>query len=361
MFWVLDSRGPGLGPQRNAQPWMAIYFVLFIIIGSFFLLSMFVGVVLSQYSRTKDRIDCPWPVLEEGQKHWIDTQRMVLNFRPERRRAPPVDPKILDSARRVAADSVDLHRLLDEGVAMSTRTLWTVAAARQAVREHNLRALTRWEALRVATFNLVESIEFEIGTGVIVLGSIVLIALEHYGMDRDFIEALRWANVAFTVIFGIEMLIKWLGLGLRQYFLDPWNAFDCFLVVAGAVADAGLQDFGFNISVLRVLRVFRTLRLLALVRRAKRVRILLETLWFSLPALGNVSMFLLLVFFIYSVLGVQLFTFVQPSADGEGLDDKFSNFNNFGTTFLTSTTSARPSSCSCASRPWTTGRASWPT
>lgn len=333
MFWVIDSQGPELGPRRNSQPWMAVYFLLFIVIGSFFLLSMFVGVVISQYSRTKDRLDCPWPVLNEEQKHWIETQRMVLNFRPVPRRMPPVDPKILEGAKKVAADSVDLTGLVEKGI-VSTRTLWQVAAARHAVRELNLRPLTRWESLRVAMFELVESVHFEIATGLVVLGSITLIAVEHEGMSKEFEVGLRWANVAFTVLFGIEMLCKWVGLGLAQYFWDPWNGFDCFLVVVGAIADAELQDFGINLNLLRILRVFRTMRLLALVRRAKRVRILLETMWFSLPALGNVSMFLLLVFFIYSVLGVQLFTFVLPNDDGEGLDDKYSNFENFATAFL---------------------------
>ena len=329
MYQVIDSQGPELGPRRNAQPWMAIYFVLFIIIGSFFLLSLFVGVVISHYSRTKDRIDCPWPVLNDEQKHWVETQRMVLNFRPEPRRFPPVDAAVLDRARRAAANSIDLAALVESGTA-STRTLWRVAAARQAVAKGHLRPLTRWEALRVATFHLVESIEFEVLTGVVVLVSIVFIALEHDSMSKDFERKIEVGNLVFVALFTIEMLLKWLGLGLRQYFTDVWSQFDFFLVAIGLFG-VSVTDIPFNVNILRVMRVFRTMRLLALVRRAKRVRILLETLWFSLPALGNVSLFLLLVFFIYSVLGVQLFTFVKI---GDGIDDGFSNFKTFGNSIL---------------------------
>lgn len=53
---------------------------------------------------------------------------------------------------------------------------------------------------------------------------------------------------------------------------------------------------------------------------------MLETLTLSLPSLMNVGALVLLVFFIYSVLGVFLFSEVQK---GEIIDD-LNNFHNFG-------------------------------
>lgn len=60
-------------------------------------------------------------------------------------------------------------------------------------------------------------------------------------------------------------------------------------------------------TLLRSLRIFRVLRVLRLVKGSRHIRILLETLWHSIPALGNIFAFLCLVFFIYSVLGVSMF------------------------------------------------------
>lgn len=39
----------------------------------------------------------------------------------------------------------------------------------------------------------------------------------------------------------IEMIVKILGFGIRDYFRDPYNSFDCFLVIASAI-DIGLNE-----------------------------------------------------------------------------------------------------------------------
>ena len=58
---------------------------------------------------------------------------------------------------------------------------------------------------------------------------------------------------------------------------------------------------------------------------------LIETLLYSLPSLINISALLMLVFFIYSVLGVFLFKSVTNGL----LVTKYNNFSNFGVAMLT--------------------------
>ena len=83
---------------------------------------------------------------------------------------------------------------------------------------------------------------------------------------------------------------------------------------------------------LRVLRVVRILRILRLLKdkRAKGLRDLLMTMVLSFPSLINVGSLLGLLLFMYAVLGVQLFTFVQH---GDPLDDD-RNFDTFGSALL---------------------------
>jgi len=83
---------------------------------------------------------------------------------------------------------------------------------------------------------------------------------------------------------------------------------------------------------LRVLRIFRLLRILRLLksRRAKGVRDLLMTLVLSAPALVNISSLLGLLMGMYSVLGVQLFTYFTY---GEVLTED-RNFESFGSGLL---------------------------
>ena len=61
---------------------------------------------------------------------------------------------------------------------------------------------------------------------------------------------------------------------------------------------------------LRVLRVIRILRILRLLKGAKELRNLIVTMVLSTPSLVNVGALLTLIVYIYSCLGVHLFTYV---------------------------------------------------
>lgn len=41
---------------------------------------------------------------------------------------------------------------------------------------------------------------------------------------------LNIADILFTCLFLMEMLIKWIGFGLKKYFSDPWCWLD-FLIL----------------------------------------------------------------------------------------------------------------------------------
>ena len=63
---------------------------------------------------------------------------------------------------------------------------------------------------------------------------------------------------------------------------------------------------------LRVLRILRIVRILRLLKGAKELRNLIMTMIYSFPSLVNVGSLLALIVFMYSVLGVDLFTFLEP-------------------------------------------------
>lgn len=51
MFYALDFTGPDKGPAYNNSPEYMVYFVAFILIGSFFLLNFFIGVLFLEYNK----------------------------------------------------------------------------------------------------------------------------------------------------------------------------------------------------------------------------------------------------------------------------------------------------------------------
>ena len=86
----------------------------------------------------------------------------------------------------------------------------------------------------------------------------------------------------------------------QNYFKDSWNTFD-FITVVGSIIDATkMVSVGF-------LKLFRAARLIKLLRRSVSVRILLYTFVQSFKALPYVCMLMGMLFFIYAIIGMQLF------------------------------------------------------
>ena len=54
MYNGIDHRGPDLEPRRNNQPTWALYFICFMVIGSMFIINLFVGVVIDNFNKIKE-------------------------------------------------------------------------------------------------------------------------------------------------------------------------------------------------------------------------------------------------------------------------------------------------------------------
>jgi voltage-gated sodium channel len=134
-------------------------------------------------------------------------------------------------------------------------------------------------------------------TGLIVLNAIILgIETSDAAMARvgDLLEA---ANRAIVAVFVVEIVIKLVAFGPR-FFRSGWNVFDFVIVGISIVPVAG------QLSILRTLRILRVLRLLSTV---KRLRMLVESLMRALPGIGWSAALLAMVFYIFGVMGTELF------------------------------------------------------
>eukprot|EP01062_Namystynia_karyoxenos_P001522 TRINITY_DN1051_c1_g1_i1.p1 TRINITY_DN1051_c1_g1~~TRINITY_DN1051_c1_g1_i1.p1 ORF type:complete len:2267 (+),score=738.59 TRINITY_DN1051_c1_g1_i1:119-6919(+) len=276
MWNVIDGVNYDEAGRRNYQLPAAVFFVTFVVVGAFFILNLFVGVVIHHYNQVKTKEDGLY-FLTDDQKLWVETQRMMLNFTPVPKMTPPKNPRLL-------------------------RLYW---------------------------FAKGES--FEMFIGVCILLNILVMSMQHEDPDPDFVTATDWLERTFATVFLLEAVLKIFCFGL-SYFSDAWNRFDFMLVVLSIVAvflDV-FQNVGIpvNASFLRVLRVFRVMRIMRLVKAAGDVRILLETVWYSLPSIANIGAFLLLLFFIYAVLGVNLFALVRRGTTPSGLS-YHANFESF--------------------------------
>eukprot|EP01065_Artemidia_motanka_P038546 TRINITY_DN4739_c0_g2_i1.p1 TRINITY_DN4739_c0_g2~~TRINITY_DN4739_c0_g2_i1.p1 ORF type:complete len:1780 (+),score=600.00 TRINITY_DN4739_c0_g2_i1:173-5512(+) len=134
----------------------------------------------------------------------------------------------------------------------------------------------------------------------------VFLALDSPRASSSLRRTLDVADLVFTVIFTIEMLLKMGVYGIwgkpadgsrpAGYLRDPWNQVDCVVVLTSLA--------GLAYSKLSVLRALRTLRLIV---RVQSIRVLLSALIASMPAVSQGIVLCAFLFLLFAIFGVQVF------------------------------------------------------
>lgn len=129
------------------------------------------------------------------------------------------------------------------------------------------------------------------------------------------IRILDILNWFFTILFMIEAILKLIAYN-KKYFRDRWNTFD-FSILIGSIFGQLLKmltpiDFG---SATLVVRSFRIARVMKLFKGADSLKVIINTFTLTLPAMTNVGGLLALFVYIFSILGVFLFSEVLHSGE----------------------------------------------
>jgi len=151
--------------------------------------------------------------------------------------------------------------------------------------------------------------------------------------DVGLLYYLENGNRICEMLYLLEMLLKMAGVGILPYFRDSWCRLEAFLVLT-SVLDVYFDyfsNFEHVTAILLVMHIFRPLRLLRLVERSAILMMFVRTLQFSLPALTSIGLVLLLVFFVYAIIGISLFGKVIR---GDFLTEN-ANFESFPIAMLT--------------------------
>ncbi|GAB5364287.1 hypothetical protein AAMO2058_000956600 [Amorphochlora amoebiformis] len=278
MFEVIDATPPNQPPERDHNPAASLFFVSFLLFGSFLIVSMFVGAVVSVYQDESDKINS------------VDDQKKSKNKKFDR-------------------DFDDLRRLWLE--------VWKIMVE---VRPAYVMVPPQEGGWRTNLFNIVQSETFEFSIMGIICVNVLLLAMQYEGADQQYLTVLEILNLTCTCIFFLELVTKVVALGFKQYIRSRWNRFDAFLVAISVVT----LTISSTINPTAI-RTFRILRIFRLLPKWKGLRQIVRTLMFSLPALYNILFLLALTIFIYAVMGMSLFGKVRH---GEYLDSR-SNFEDF--------------------------------
>ncbi|XP_043911294.1 sodium channel protein type 4 subunit alpha-like [Protopterus annectens] len=142
----------------------------------------------------------------------------------------------------------------------------------------------------------------DLGITICIVLNTLFMAMEHYPMTHEFENVLSVGNLVFTGIFTAEMVFKIIALDPYYYFQVGWNIFDSIIVTLSLV-ELGLA----NVQGLSVLRSFRLLRVFKLAKSWPTLNMLIKIIGNSVGALGNLTLVLAIVVFIFAVVGMQLF------------------------------------------------------
>ena len=181
---------------------------------------------------------------------------------------------------------------------------------------------------RKLPFSIISHRYFDPGIMVAIIGSVLVMATSRHDESAEETEAKENVNVAFTAVFIAECGLKIAAMGFREYWSSNWNKFD-FFIVCSSIVDLCV---GFlSTSFARLIRLFRLSRMFRLIKSLKGLKSLFETLIVSLPAFWNVGALVLLLFFIYSYLGVWT---LGKTIRGDSLNEH-ANFETFQMAMLT--------------------------
>ncbi|XP_060913471.1 voltage-dependent L-type calcium channel subunit alpha-1D [Labrus mixtus] len=283
LYKAIDSHRENLGPIYNYRIEISIFFIIYIIIIAFFMMNIFVGFVIVTFQEQgeKEYKNCE---LDKNQRQCVE---YALKARPVRRYIPknPYQYKF-----------------------------WYV----------------------------VNSAGFEYVMFVLIILNTLCLAIQHYGQSYLFNYAMDILNMVFTGVFTVEMFLKLIAFKPRGYVGDAWNVFDA-LVVIGSVVDIILSQLA-ALPVVKVkvepvntedsarisitfFRLFRVMRLVKLLSRGEGIRTLLWTFIKSFQALPYVALLIAMLFFIYAVIGMQVFGKIAM-VDGTQIN-RNNNFQTF--------------------------------
>ncbi|KAM6914372.1 sodium channel protein type 4 subunit alpha B-like isoform 1-T1 [Lycodopsis pacificus] len=278
MYAAVDSRDVEFQPLYEANLYMYLYFVIFIIFGSFFTLNLFIGVIIDNFNQQKSKLGGTDLFMTEEQKKYYNAMKKLGSKKPQK----PVP-----------------------------------------------RPGNKFQAL---VFDLVTTQLFDIFIMVLICLNMVTMMVETDEQSEDKEMILYWVNLVFIVVFTTECSLKMIALR-QHYFAVGWNIFDFVVVILSIVglllADI-IEKYFVSPTLFRVIRLARIGRVLRLIRGAKGIRTLLFALMMSLPALFNIGLLLFLIMFIFSIFGMSNFAYVRKEAI---VDDMF-NFETFGNSMI---------------------------
>uniref|UniRef100_A0AAQ4PKN1 Voltage-dependent calcium channel alpha-1 subunit IQ domain-containing protein n=1 Tax=Gasterosteus aculeatus aculeatus TaxID=481459 RepID=A0AAQ4PKN1_GASAC len=264
-----DVTEESMGPSRGNRMEMSVFYVVYFVVFPFFFVNIFVALIIITFQEQGDKMiqECS---LEKNERACID---FTISAKP-------------------------MTRYMPQNRQTFQYRLW----------------------------HFVASPSFEYTVLVMIALNTVVLMMKYHSAPAAYDMVLKHLNSAFTVLFSMECVLKILAFGLN-YFRDTWNIFD-FITVLGSISEIIVDLQSVNTINMSFLKLFRAARLIKLLRQGYTIRILLWTFVQSFKALPYVCLLIAMLFFIYAIIGMQVFGNIKLNDESH-----INQHNNFKTFF----------------------------
>ncbi|XDV51465.1 hypothetical protein PO909_020336, partial [Leuciscus waleckii] len=267
----VDSTYENQGPSPGYRMEMSIFYVVYFVVFPFFFVNIFVALIIITFQEQGDKMMEDYS-LEKNERACID---FAINAKPLTRHMPQ-----------------------------------------------------NKQSFQYRMWQFVVSPPFEYSIMALIALNTVVLMMKYDGASEAYDKVLKNLNIVFTTLFFMECILKIIAFGIKNYFRDAWNIFD-FVSVIGSITDILVTEFGNNFINLSFLRLFRAARLIKLLRQGETIRILLWTFVQSFKALPYVCLLIAILFFIYAIIGMQLFGNLDIEEDEDSAINEHNNFRTF--------------------------------
>lgn len=287
-FYVLspeevESTSPG-APRLctpNPQPWLSLfYFVSFIFIASFSMLSLFVGAITVSMSESMQIMK----IEKEKQKKLMKIRKAEeamsrVKDRKEKRSWALVEMAFNHGKVEVVKEDISENTYLIQQYQKLARYCEKITASSRFQNFVTLIIVVAGIQVGLATD---EEIVRQIGIGLPIM------------------------EITIRVIFTIECALKLIAEELTpwKYFNNNWNVFDFVVVIGSFISGGG--------SVIVMLRLLRLLRVLKLMKMLPQLQVIVSALMSGFSSIAFISIILVLFFFFFGIIAMILFGANDP-------------------------------------------------
>jgi len=167
---------------------------------------------------------------------------------------------------------------------------------------------------RQSLINILNDRSFQFLLKFCVFMNVICLAIDFNEAPIAYSDFLRYSGIFFTIVYNLESVFKILAFGPRTYFLNSSYLFEFFLAIC-YILDTISENFYFQNqyfdpeteSLIRMSRIFRLMPILRLLQYLKGVYKIFRTLCMAFSLLINLFLLLLLIFFIYAIIGCFFF------------------------------------------------------